>query len=404
MFQTSMTALQLAGLILTLWCGGCTSGAPITPGPPPPPPPPPPAPGPADVRLQEVATGLDFPVLVTTPPGDMDRLFVVEKSGKIRIIRNGSVVSTPFLDVGALISDGGERGLLGLAFHPGYASNGRFAIHYTNTAGDTRVVTYRVSTNPDLADPSSAQVILAVDQPFSNHNGGMIEFGPDGKLYIGLGDGGSGGDPFGNGQDRNTLLGKLLRLDVNANGQASIPSDNPFVGQGGRRGEIWSYGLRNPWRFSFDRETGDLYVADVGQNSREEVDVAPQSSERGKGWNYGWDIMEGNACFEGPGCNGLDLAHPALDYSHNDGCSVTGGYVYRGSALPLLQGHYFYADWCQGWVRSFRWTGTAVTDLRDWATLRPGGQIPSFGQDARGELYVMTSSGRVYRIVAATPP
>jgi len=402
MFQTSMTALQLAGLILTLWCGGCTSGAPITPGPPPPPPPP--APGPADVRLQEVATGLDFPVLVTTPPGDMDRLFVVEKSGKIRIIRNGSVVSTPFLDVGALISDGGERGLLGLAFHPGYASNGRFAIHYTNTAGHTRVVTYRVSTNPDLADPSSAQVILAVDQPFSNHNGGMIEFGPDGKLYIGLGDGGSGGDPFGNGQDRNTLLGKLLRLDVNANGQASIPSDNPFVGQGGRRGEIWSYGLRNPWRFSFDRETGDLYVADVGQNSREEVDVAPQSSERGKGWNYGWDIMEGNACFEGPGCNGLDLAHPALDYSHNDGCSVTGGYVYRGSALPLLQGHYFYADWCQGWVRSFRWTGTAVTDLRDWATLRPGGQIPSFGQDARGELYVMTSSGRVYRIVAATPP
>ena len=351
------------------------------------------------VRLVQVATGLDFPLFLTAPPGDNARLFIVEKTGKIRIVKSGSVLSTPFLDLSARVSDADEQGLLGLAFHPQYAVNGRFVVDYTDPNGDTHVSAFRVSANPDVADPASEQVLLAIDQPFDNHNGGMVVFGPDGKLYIGMGDGGSAGDPQGNGQNKGVLLGKILRVDVSGAGVLSVPADNPFVGQAGARPEIWSYGLRNPWRFSFDRAQGDLYIADVGQNAREEVDVATGAAQFGKGLNFGWNVMEGVACYSpSSGCPRSGLTLPVLDYDHSNGCSITGGYVYRGSAAPGLRGLYFYSDYCSGWVRSFRLQGTTAADQRDWPALRPGGQVTSFGEDAQGELYIMIQSGKVFRI------
>jgi glucose/arabinose dehydrogenase len=380
----------LSGL-LAVASPACDSG----PGIPGPGSPPPPATG---ARLREVALGLESPLFLTSPPGDLNRQFVVEKTGKIRIIRNEALVPTPFLDISGKVSNGSEQGLLGLAFHPQYAANGLFVVNYTNTSGDTRVSLFRVSPDPDRADASSEQVILAVDQPFSNHNGGMVAFGPDGKLYVGMGDGGSGGDPQDNGQSRATLLGKLLRLEVNATGQVSVPADNPFAGQSGIRPEIWCWGLRNPWRFSFDRSTGDLYIGDVGQNAREEINVSTDVAQFGRGRNYGWNIMEGMACFGGSTCDRNGLTLPVLDYSHAEGCSVTGGYVYRGSAVGALAGHYFYGDYCEGWVRSFRLAGTGVTEQQEWPSLRPGGQILSFGEDARGELYILSGSGKVFRI------
>ena len=357
-------------------------------------------PGTAGVRLQQVATGLDFPLFLTAPPGDNSRLFIVEKDGRIRLVKNGILLGTPFLDISNKVSTGSEQGLLGLAFHPDYASNGRFVVNYTNPSGDTRVSLFRVSNNPDLADPVSETVVLAIDQPYSNHNGGMVAFGPDGKLYVGMGDGGSGGDPQGNGQNRGTLLGKLLRLEISSTGQVSVPADNPFVGQAGARGEIWSTGLRNPWRFSFDRQTGDLYIGDVGQNAHEEIDVF--TTQFGRGVNYGWNVMEGDSCYSpSSGCNRSGLVLPVLDYGHAQGCSVTGGYVYRGQALPELQGVYFYADYCSGSVRSFRLSGGVASEQREWPELRPGGSIPSFGEDARGELYVLSADGTVFRVVRA---
>ena len=361
-------------------------------------------PAPATAVLREVATGLDFPLFLTAPAGDAARLFVVEKTGRIRVVKNGALLPQPFLDLSGRVSRGTEQGLLGLAFHPQYAANGRFVVNYTNSAGDTRVSVFRVTANPDVADPSSEQVIFAVDQPFANHNGGMVVFGPDGKLYLGLGDGGSGGDPNGNGQNKGVLLGKILRMDLSGAGQLSVPADNPFVGQAGARPEIWSYGLRNPWRFSFDRSTGDLYIGDVGQNAREEVDLSLAAAGGGRGLNYGWNIVEGIACYDPPtGCNRTGLTPPVLDYDHGSGCSVIGGYVYRGQAIPALRGRYFYADYCGGWVRSFLAEGTTATEQRDWPSLRPGGLVTSFGEDAAGELYVMISSGKVFRIVQAGP-
>jgi hypothetical protein len=384
--------------ILAAWLAACGDG-PTTNGEPPPPPPP----SGTDVRLREVANGLAFPLFLTAPPGDLTRLFVVEKGGRIRIVAPSGGVTGTFLDLSGRVSTGGEQGLLGLAFHPDYAQNGRFVVNYTNPQGDTHVSVFRVSaTNPDVADAASEQVILEVAQPFSNHNGGMVAFGPDGLLYIGLGDGGSGGDPQGNGQSRNTLLGKILRLAVSGTGQATIPSTNPFVGQQGARGEIWSYGLRNPWRFSFDRQTGDLYIGDVGQSAREEINASTSATQFGRGLNFGWNIMEGTACFQpSSNCNSAGLTLPVLDYTHAEGCSVTGGYVYRGDAVAALRGHYFYGDFCGGWVRSFRLSGTQAAEQTEWTSLRPGGSISSFGEDARGELYVLVSSGRVFRVEPA---
>jgi glucose/arabinose dehydrogenase len=378
--MAGLTSLAMA----VVWSTACNPERPNGPGTP--------ATG---ARLVEIASGLNMPLFLTAPPGDQLRQFVVEKPGRIRIIKNGVLLPQPFLDLVGSVSTGGEQGLLGLAFHPEYSSNGRFVVNYTNPAGDTRVSVFRVSTDPDRADASSEAVILAVDQPFANHNGGMLAFGPDGKLYIGLGDGGSAGDPQGHGQNRNSLLGKILRLTVDGTGQASVPPDNPFTGQPGTRPEIWSFGLRNPWRFSFDRTTGDLYIGDVGQGAREEVNVSTSQDQFGKGVNYGWNIMEGNGCVDG-GCNQSGLTLPALEYFHSDGCSVTGGYVYRGPETSY-SGHYFYGDYCGGWIRSFRYAGSA-TDLRDWTTLDTNSQLLSFGEDAGGRLYALTSSGRVYRI------
>lgn len=358
-------------------------------------------PGNLPLTLATVATGLDFPLDLTAPRND-PRLFVVEKTGRIRVIENGAVLPAPFLDLHDRVSGGPEQGLLGLAFDPAYSTNGRFVVNYTDLNGDTRISAFRVSADPDVADVSTETVLLAVPQPFPNHNGGGLAFGPDGYLYAGLGDGGGGGDPNGNGQSLATLLGKLLRIDLNGGTPYAVPPDNPFAAAAGpaTRGEIWSYGLRNPWRFSFDRLTHDLYIGDVGQDAHEEIDVAPGG---GGGLNFGWNRMEGAHCYPptaGDACDRAGLTLPVVDYDHGQGCSVTGGYVYRGAAIPDLQGVYLYGDYCQGFVRSFRFAGGQATDQRDWQALRPSGNVTSFGEDAAGEVYVLTAQGGVYRIVS----
>jgi glucose/arabinose dehydrogenase len=348
------------------------------------------------VQLERVAAGLSSPLHLTAPPSD-PRLFVVEKVGRIRIIQNGNLLPAPFLDLTTSVSSGSEQGLLGVAFHPSYASNGFFYVDYTDRDGDTRVVRYRVSSDPNRADASSAKLLLAVDQPFSNHNGGLVVFGPDGMLYIGLGDGGSGGDPMNHGQDRTTLLGSILRIDVDRGDPYAIPADNPYVGNATAKPEIWAYGLRNPWRFSFDRTGGKLYIADVGQNAYEEVNAV---DARTGGLNYGWNVMEGRHCFRTSSCNMNGLVLPVLEYGRGDGCSVTGGYVYRGAAMPSLRGHYFYSDYCNGWLRSFRLEGNDARDERQWSVDNVG-SVLSFGEDASGELYMLSTGGggSVYRLV-----
>ncbi len=370
---------RIAPLLLAMACGGNDGATP-----------PPTATG---IRLVEVAAGFDQPVYVASPRGDA-RLFVVEQTGRIRIVRDGAVLPTPYLDVSAKITSGGERGLLSVAFHPSYSSNGLFYVYYIDRNGDTRVERYHAAAGSNTADAASGQLVLAVAQPFANHNGGLLMFGPDGKLYVGLGDGGSGGDPQGNGQNPATLLGKILRLDVDAAQPYAIPANNPYAGQAGKRGEIWITGVRNPWRYAFDRDSGLLYVADVGQNLWEEVDVLPAGTG---GQNLGWNLMEATHCYNSSGCVQQGLTLPVLEYSHDDGCSITGGFVYRGSAIPTLRGHYFYSDYCKGWLRSFRWTGTALADARQW-DVGDIGSVTSFGEDAARELYLTTSSGRVLKI------
>ena len=350
-----------------------------------------------DLRLEVVASGLNNPLYLTAPAGD-PRLFVVEQPGRIRIVQNGQLVATPFIDLTAKILSGGERGLLSMVFDPAYATNGFFYVNYTDRNGDTQVERYRVSSDANRGDPASAKQILFVRQPFANHNGGHIVFGPDGMLYIGMGDGGSGGDPQGNGQNRNALLGKLLRIDVARGDPYAIPSDNPLVGQTGARGEIWALGLRNPWRFWFDRTDRVLYVADVGQNQIEEVNAVDQAA---KPINYGWNVMEGAQCYNTSNCTRTGLTLPVSTYNHSGGaCSVTGGIVYRGQRIPAIQGHYFYADYCAGWVRSFRLVNGAVTAEQQWS-LGSVGSILSFGEDAAGEMYLLSANGTVYRFVGA---
>jgi glucose/arabinose dehydrogenase len=367
------------------------------PGEPPPPPPPPPG-GPISVGLEEVASGLAFPLYLTSPPGD-ERLFIVEKGGAIRVVKGGSLLPAPFLDLTGQVATRAEQGLLGLAFPPDYASTGRFFVHYTDVAGDTRVSSFLVSADPDRADAGSETVLVAAEQPGPAHNGGQIAFGPDGFLYIGLGDGGSlDGDDRGRGQSLNDLFGSILRIDVAQGDAYSVPPDNPFVGTAGARPEVWSYGLRNPWRFSFDRSTGDLYIGDVGEKAWEEINRATAAEGAGRGVNYGWSVMEGPDCVGGGSCDRTGLTLPVVAYDHDEGCAVTAGYVYRGSAIPGLQGQYLFADFCQGQVRSFAADGSP-TDLTEWPSLEPGGLIPSFGEDASGELYVLSSDGRVLKIV-----
>jgi glucose/arabinose dehydrogenase len=354
------------------------------------------------LRLQTVTAVLSSPVFLTAPTGDVGRLFIVEQGGLIRILNSldGTPRATPFLDVAGLIVTGGERGLLGMAFDPNYAGNGRFYIYYTNTAGDIVIARYGVSSNPDIANAGAQAILKTIAHPTNqNHNGGMLAFGPDGCLYAGIGDGGGSGDPNGNAQNTNSLLGKILRLDPETG--SACGTDNPFANGTGGAPEVWSFGLRNPWRFSFDRSTGVLYIGDVGQDQREEVDavVGPNA---GQGVNFGWNIMEGFACFNPPsGCNSSGLTPPILDYSHDAGaCSVTGGYVYRGTLNPAVNGSYFYADYCAGFVRSFQLQGGRPSSQNTWPLLSPGGQITSFGEDARGELYILTQTGGLSRIVA----
>lgn len=349
--------------------------------------------GAGKIRLAPVATGLDKPLLVVSPPGDA-RLFVVEQTGRVKIIQGGKLRGGAFLNVSRLVSNGKEQGLLGLAFHPKYAENGRFFINYTNTRGDTRVVEYRVSGNANRAAPATARVLLAVSQPYSNHNGGHLVFGPDGMLYVGLGDGGSGGDPENSGQRTDTLLGKILRIDVDNPSRGKrygIPSGNPFASGGGRP-EILHWGLRNPWRFSFDRATGDLWIGDVGQNKIEEIDFRPAGSA---GVNFGWNAFEGTSAFGGTASG--PTVKPVAQYSHEKGCSVTGGYVHRGARVASLRGRYIYADFCTGRTWTMR-PGPNPGGVREITgrLSRSLSSISSFGEDANGELYA-TAGGTVYR-------
>ncbi|HSP99065.1 MAG TPA: PQQ-dependent sugar dehydrogenase [Candidatus Dormibacteraeota bacterium] len=364
-----------------------------------------------DVVLSPFATGFTRPVVVTNA-GD-SRLFVVEKAGFIRVVQSdGTVVATPFLDIHTLVSGGNEQGLLGLAFHPNYGSNGFFYVDYTDTVGDTQVVRYTVSGDPDVANPGSATSLLSVAQPFDNHNGGDLHFGPDGFLYISLGDGGSGCDPNDNAQDGASLLGKLLRIDVDSGSPYAIPGSNPYAGPDGIADEIWALGLRNPWRFSFDRTTGDLWIGDVGQNAHEEVDVQAAASSGGQ--NYGWDCREGfssatdSGCSTTATCMPLSLfTEPVYDYDHGSGCSITGGFRYRGSASPALAGVYIFSDYCAGELRGLTTSDGGAT----WNEQSLGTPVPSlfpttFGEDVNGELYVASDGGTVYRLQAAAdaPP
>ncbi len=376
---------------------------------------------PTPLTTVRVASGLSRPVFVTYAPGDFERIFVVEQPGRIRIIKNGVLLPTPFLDITANVTSSGEQGLLGLAFHPDYQDNGLFYVNFTNLQGRTVIRRYQVSNDPDLADPGSGLNLLRINQPFSNHNGGWMGFGPDGYLYIATGDGGGACDPGQRAQDiTNQLLGKILRIDVNGDDfpadpdrNYAIPPDNPFVGTTGDD-EIWAYGLRNPWRNSIDRLTGDLWLADVGQNAREEIDFIPFGTG---GMNFGWDCKEGTACSTisgctSSGCNCSDptLVDPIYEYNTSLGCAITGGYVYRGCAIPDLYGTYFFADFCAARIWSFRYDGINITDFQERTSeLDPGGglnirQISSFGEDAYGELYICDwGGGEVFKIVPDVP-
>lgn len=351
------------------------------------------------IYLTMVSEGLSRPAHVANAGDGSGRLFVVEQAGRIRIIENGVLLSTPFLDIVSRVSCCGERGLLSVAFPPGYASKEHFYVNYTDNSGDTVVARYELTADPDVADPDSEQMLLTVDQPYGNHNGGQLAFGPDGYLYIGMGDGGSGGDPGNHAQNPGSLLGKILRIDTESGGDPTtyaIPSTNPYTQTVGYRDEIWALGLRNPWRFSFDGQTGDLYIGDVGQSSYEEVDYQPASSPGGE--NYGWNIMEGLHCYDAPSCDTSGLTLPIAEYGHSEGCSVTGGMVYRGSDHPLLDGVYFYADYCTGPIWGLR------RDGEDWqnALLYDADfRIASFGEDEAGELYITDySNGAIYRITS----
>jgi glucose/arabinose dehydrogenase len=344
-------------------------------------------PEPADFSWEAVVVGLQRPVDLQHTGDGTGRLFAVEKAGRIYIIANGQLVDLPFLDISDRVgSSSNEQGLLGLAFHPGYQENGRFFVNYTDQNGNTIIARYLVSGNPNLADPSSEMVLLRVNQPFPNHNGGVLAFGPDGYLYAGLGDGGAAGDPFGNGQKLDTLLGKILRLDVDSAEPYAVPADNPFGN------EIWLYGLRNPWRISFDRLTGDLFIGDVGQNQWEEIDFVSAGTAGGQ--NFGWNYYEGGHVYQGKPPQDTQFIPPIAEYDHSLGCSVTGGYVYRG-AMPEWQGIYLFADYCKGTIWGLlrsneSWQSRVLFDT--------GLTITSFGQDQAGEIYLVSDSGQVLKL------
>jgi uncharacterized protein (TIGR03437 family) len=356
------------------------------------------APG-QEIRLTQVATGISGPTDIQAPADGSGRLFFVRQNGIVRVFRNGSLAAQPFLDITSKTQAGGERGLLGLAFPPGFAASQRFYVNYTDLNGDTTIAMYRVSSNPEVADAASETVLLKIAQPYANHNGGQIRFGPDGYLYIGMGDGGSAGDPQRNAQNRLSLLGKMLRLDVESDpGHIRIPPDNPFIALSSARGEIWALGLRNPWRFSFDRVTGDLWIGDVGQGQYEEVNFRFASSRGGE--NYGWNQAEGLHCYTA-GCDLGAYVPPVVEYDHSLGCSVTGGFVYRGRASPGMRGIYLYADYCSGRIWGFELRGAGSNRL----LLASGFAISTFGEDENGEIYLANAAtGTIYRIEGSAAP
>jgi glucose/arabinose dehydrogenase len=362
------------------------------------------------IALEKVASGFTHPVHVAHAGDGSGRLFVVEQAGLVRVVENGKILSTPFLDIRDRVESGGEKGMLGIAFHPRHKENGFFFINYTTRAGKlyTHVSRFR-RASANAADPKSETQLLKIHQPYSNHNGGQLAFGPDGYLYVGMGDGGSANDPHGYGQATDTLLGKMLRIDVNRQQPPlpyAIPTDNPFVGKKNYREEIWALGLRNPWRFSFDRANGRLYAADVGQDAVEEIDVIE------KGGNYGWSVMEGDVCTPtvNKNCNARGYQMPIHVYRHPDGFSVTGGFVYRGEKYPALCGVYLFADYASKRMWGLRYDGSQVVQSRELIGRNPadkvldtlGGQAPnvsSFGEDEAGELYVADyPHGKIYRV------
>ncbi|MGB5048962.1 MAG: PQQ-dependent sugar dehydrogenase [Caldilineaceae bacterium] len=351
------------------------------------------------IALTTVANGLASPVDMADPNDGSGRLFVVEQAGRVRILRNGQPDATPLLDITDRVRCCGERGLLGIALPPGFSQKGYFYLNYTtDTAGrlQTRVSRFRLGADTDIADPNSEQIVLAYDQPYNNHNGGGLAFGPDGYLYIGVGDGGSGGDPQNRAQNLGDILGKMLRIDVETGSPAAytVPPSNPFVGQPNILSEIWAYGLRNPWRYSFDQQTGDLFIADVGQNAWEEIDFQAAASTGGE--NYGWRITEGNHCYNPNPCDKTGLVLPVAEYDHTLGQSVTGGFVYRGTAWPALQGIYLYADYVSGRIWGLRPAGSGWENR---LLLDSSHNISSFGQDAAGEVYAIDHAGAILRVV-----
>jgi glucose/arabinose dehydrogenase len=351
------------------------------------------------IHLEPMLTGFTNPVYLTHAFDN--RLFVIEKMGRIKIIQDWELIDVPFLDIQEMVgSEGSEQGLLGLAFHPDYANNGRFFVNYTNKDGHTVIARYQVqANNPNQADPDTEMILLMIGQPFSVHNGGQLKFGPEGYLYIGVGDGGTSGDFFSNAQNNSNLLGTILRLDVDFAEPYSIPADNPYLTDDSVRNEIWAFGLRNPWRFSFDRLTGDLYIADVGQVQWEEVNFQ-EAGSRGTE-NYGWDILEGTHCYNKEECAMEGFVMPVAEYSHQEGgCAITGGYVYRGPTFPDLSGNYFFADYCSGKIWSLvqeetsQWLTTFLLDSDEL--------FSSFGEDQAGELYILGfNSGVVFQLQPA---
>ena len=361
------------------------------------------APGDARIKLALRASGLSKPVFLATSHDGTSRLFIVEQTGRIKIMKDGRIRSTPFLSLAGKVATGTEQGLLGLAFHPEFTTNRKLYVNFTNIAGDTEIREYKVyKSNRSLVNPRTGRTILAIDQPFANHNGGMLAFGPDGYLYIGMGDGGGGGDPGNRAQDTSSLLGKILRIGVNSTSpglQYRIVPSNPFVGVAGRD-EIWQLGLRNPWRWSFDRATHHLWVGDVGQGAWEEVDhAAATAAGPGKGINWGWNVLEGTHCYppSTSSCDASGKTGPLLEYDHTGRCSITGGYVYRGTEIPVLRGGYVFGDFCSGeiWVAA----ANASAPASKVRLLDTSLAISSFGETGTGELYVVDLNGRLYRIV-----
>ncbi len=340
------------------------------------------------------------PLAMTAPDDGTGRLFVAAQDGRVWVIQDGAALTSPAVDLGPRIRSGGEQGLLGIAAHPDFPADPRIFVNYTNEAGDTIVASLRVDPgDPNRIDPESHRRLLFIDQPYANHNGGAVLFGPDGFLYVFTGDGGAGGDPHGNGQNREALLGKVLRIDIDAAGGDLgyvVPSDNPFAGGGGS-GEIWHLGLRNPWRASFDRASGDLWIGDVGQSAWEEVDVARAGVG---GLNFGWNVMEGAHCYREANCDRGGLTLPVAEYGRDLGCTIIGGYVYRGAANPQLVGAYLFADYCTGRIFAI---DSAATELVAPVEVGSGsGSISAFGEDADGELYVLSLGGAISRVVAGS--